>query len=320
MGVLSRGFNGISDVLLALSKDGKTILGVALLGSRDNQPYVGYVRDELLYADGFAGLPVDFSTAPDDAPLIVSGASVTADAVILSVDEMLAKHLKERKSEPFPWKSSIAIIWIAAGVFVGLGKRFGSRRWRMAFAGISVIAGLALGWMVSQDQLVGWGRHGLSGGIALPLLLLTAAALLVPALTGKNVYCSRICPHGAAQTILGGVVKKRFSLPGCVHRAFQKLPWITLLAIWGIAFAGMAVPLAQAEPFEIWSTGFYALVPAAILTIGLVAAVFLPQAYCHYGCPTGALLKFLTYSPSAWTRRDTMASILVTVALVYSLA
>ena len=39
----------------------------------------------------------------------------------------------------------------------------------------------------------------------------------------------------------------------------------------------------------------------------LIGAVFLPQAYCHYGCPTGAVLKFLASSPGRWTRRDTIA-------------
>jgi polyferredoxin len=86
-----------------------------------------------------------------------------------------------------------------------------------------------------------------------------------------------------------------------------------------LAFLGSGLPFAQAEPFEIWSSGLYAILPAAILTLGLLAAVFLPQAYCHYGCPTGALLKFLTHSPSSWTRRDTAASILVAAAFMWTI-
>ncbi len=317
MGVLTRGFNGPSDVLIALSTDEKTILGVGLAASRDNQPYVGYVKEELLYADEFAGLSVTELIDPEDPPMIVSGASVTLYAVIVSVKEMLELHLKKKTLPEIPWKSALAVCWIALGVFAGVSKRAAAKRWRLTFAAVSVIAGLTLGWMLSQDQLIGWGRHGLSGNFAVPLLVLTAVALLVPAFTGKNVYCSRICPHGAAQSLLGAAVKKRFALPRRAHDAFQKVPWLTLGAIWITAMIGLHLPYAQAEPFEIWSSGFYALVPAAILSIGLVAAVFLPQAYCHYGCPTGALLKFLTHSPSSWTRRDTVATLLVSVALVW---
>ena len=317
MSVLTRGFNGPSDVLVALSMDERTILGVGLVASRDNQPYVDYVKEELLYADGFEGRSVTELIDPEDPPMIVSGASVTMYAVIVSVKEMLELHFRKETLPGIPWKSALAICWIALGVFVGVSKRAAGKKWRLAFAVVSVVAGLTLGWMVSQDQLVGWGRHGLSGSFAVPLLVLTSVALLVPAFTGKNVYCSRICPHGAAQTLLGAAVKKRFALPRRAHLAFQKLPWLTLGAIWITAMFGVGLPYAQAEPFEIWSSGFYAIVPALILSIGLVAAVFLPQAYCHYGCPTGALLKFLTHSPSSWTRRDTVATFLVSAALVW---
>jgi polyferredoxin len=187
---------------------------------------------------------------------------------------------------------------------------------RLAYAAISVLAGLTLGWMVSQDQLVGWGMNGFGVRGVLPLLALTAAALVIPAFTGKNVYCNRICPHGAAQTLAGRLARKRFHLPPKLHAALTRLPWLTLLAIWLLAFVASGIPFAYFEPFETWSSGFVAFVPAAILTVGLVAAFFLPQAYCHYGCPTGALLKFLTASPTSWTRRDSIAAILIAAALL----
>ena len=319
MKILTRGFNGPSDVLVALSGDRKTILGIAMPASRDNEPYVGYVQEEIHYADGFAGKPVDLVIDPEEPPLIVSGASETAYAVNLTVRDMLKSYLQAKPAFVIPWKSGLALAWILLGLISVFNKRASTPKWRLAFAMISVVAGLTLGWMISQDQMIGWGRHGLSKELALPLLVLTAVALLVPAFTGKNVYCSRLCPHGAAQSLLGAALKRRFSLHGKVHRSLQKLPWLTLAAIWILAFLGASLPFAQAEPFEIWSSGFQAFLPAAILTIGLVAAVFLPQAYCHYGCPTGALMKFLTHSPSAWTGRDTVAGILVAAAFLRTL-
>jgi hypothetical protein len=92
-----------------------------------------------------------------------------------------------------------------------------------------------------------------------------------------------------------------------------------LLAIWALALAGSQLPFAHAEPFEIWSTGFVALLPAVIFTVGIIASFFLPQGYCHYGCPTGALLKFLTHAPGRWTKRDSIAAALVAVAWIFIL-
>jgi Na+-translocating ferredoxin:NAD+ oxidoreductase RnfG subunit len=313
MGVSARGFNGTSDVIVCLDPAGSTILGASLLGSRDNPPYTGDVADELKFADAFAG-PTTAGLAESDSPLVVSGASVTADAVTTSVREMLRRHQTAQAANGFPWKPSIALSWIALGVLVGLAKWGNRPRVRFAFAVLSVAAGVTLGWMVSQDQLIGWSRNGLNARALLPLLALTAVALVVPAYTGKNIYCNRICPHGAAQTLLGQVVKKRFALPPKLHRLMRRVPWLTLLVIWAIAFSPVVFPFSHLEPFESWSSGFQALLPAVIFTAGLLAAVFLPQGYCHYGCPTGALLKFLTSSPGRWTGKDTAALVLVALA------
>jgi Na+-translocating ferredoxin:NAD+ oxidoreductase RnfG subunit len=319
MGVGARGFNGVSDVIVAL--DGDIVKGVGLVDSRDNEPYVGDVKDELKFADGFAGRKIeDVMGAPEREGLVVSGASVTAHAVTTTVREMLRRHVAEHAQGTFPWGSLAATVWIAAGLVLGLGKRWSGRRMRIGFAVVSVVAGLTLGWMVGQDQLIGWVRNGVDISHGMPLLLLTAVALLVPAFTGKNIYCSRICPHGAAQTLAGMTVKRRFALPPRIHSLLQRVPWLTLLAIWALALAGSGFPLAMLEPFEVWSAGFYAVLPATILSIGLLAAVFLPQGYCHYGCPTGALLKFLTHSPGNFTRKDLIAALLIAAVWGYTLA
>jgi NosR/NirI family nitrous oxide reductase transcriptional regulator len=314
MGVGARGFNGVADVIVALSGD--TVYGVGLLGSRDNEPYVGDVMEELRFADGFAGRRIDeILAAPREDGLVVSGASVTAGAVTATVREMLRRHQAEEPPRAIPWAALGATVWIAAGVLVGLGRS--GKRVRIGFAVVSVVAGLTLGWMLGQDQLIGWARNGVGLSNGIPLVLLTAVALLVPAFTGKNVYCSRICPHGAAQTLAGMAVKRRFAMPPRLHRLLQRVPWLTLVAIWLLALIGSGLPFAMIEPFEVWSAGFYAILPAAILSVGLLAAVFLPQAYCHYGCPTGAMLKFLTHSPGDFTRRDAIAAALVAAGWIY---
>lgn len=313
MSVAVRGFNGASDVLVAIDSAQHTVLGIALAETRDNEPYVSDVRDELRFTNGFAGVPIrTLVDSPEHADfLLVSGASTTARAVWATAQEMVRRHTLEKETRSFPWRISLGMAWLATGVWLGFR---GGKKSRRLFALCSVAAGLTLGWMVGQDQLLGWGRNGWQALPALPLLTMTAIALVIPALTGKNVYCSRICPHGAAQTLVGMVIKKRWALPAKLHRALSYFPWLTLVLIWGMALAGTAWPFAQAEPFEVWSTGFYALLPAAIFTVGLIMAFFLPQGYCHYGCPTGALLKFLTHSPGRWTRRDAIAALLVGIA------
>ena len=318
MAVAVRGFNGSSDVLVALDADDAKVLGVAVRESRENEPYLTDVKDELQYAHGFAEASIEqiIGTADHTDLLLVSGASTTARSVFGTVQEMLRRHTREQQSTAFPWRISLGMVWLSAGVWLGFR---GGKKSRAVFACCSVVAGLWLGWMVGQDQLIGWGQHGWKTLPALPLLVMTAIALIIPAFTGKNVYCSRICPHGAAQTLAGMAWKKRWALPARVHRIFSAVPWLSLLAIWALALAGSRLPFAHAEPFEVWSTGFVALLPAVVFTMSIVVSFFLPQGYCHYGCPTGALLKFLTHAPGRWTRRDSIAASLVAVAWLVTL-
>jgi NosR/NirI family transcriptional regulator, nitrous oxide reductase regulator len=318
MDVAVRGFQGASDVLVALDSSEKTIVGVAMPGSRDNEPYTSDVRDGLRFEKPFAGMPVaDAMDLEPGSTLMVSGASRTAEAVEETVKEMLVRHLAA-PIEDKPWlglRDWAAFVWIAAGMWIGFGPQRGNRKLRALFAVISVVGGgWWLGLMTGQDQWIKSSMRGSLSGTALPLLALTAAALLVPAVSGKNIYCARLCPHGAAQEWMGRLRKRRFALPPRWHRFFGSVPWLTLGLLWLLAFLGIGFPFANAEPFEVWSAGFFALMPVLIFLIGLAGAVFLPQAYCHYGCPTGAVLKFLSSSPVRLTRRDAVIGAVVALA------
>lgn len=308
MGVAVRGFQGPSDVLVAIDPSGETIVGVALADSRDNQPYTLDVRDALLYENPFKGKKS--RELPADITLMTSGASRTAEAVGKTVREMLRRHFAPPpvKRAWIGLREGAALAWIAAGIWLGFGRWRGNKRVRTVFATATVVlGGLWLGLMTGQDQWIKSAMRGSVAGCALPLLALTAAAILIPAAFGKNIYCSQLCAHGAAQHLLGNLRSRRFALPSRVHRLLAGMPWLTLGLLWLLAFIGIGFPFANAEPFEVWSAGFIALVPVLIFAGGLLASVFLPQAYCHYGCPTGAVLKFLASSPGRWTRRDSIA-------------
>jgi NosR/NirI family transcriptional regulator, nitrous oxide reductase regulator len=50
-----------------------------------------------------------------------------------------------------------------------------------------------------------------------------------------------------------------------------------------------------------------------IAIIGLIAAAFVPMAYCKYGCPTGLVLAFVRSHGKAdrFSIRDTVAGFMV---------
>jgi NosR/NirI family transcriptional regulator, nitrous oxide reductase regulator len=70
------------------------------------------------------------------------------------------------------------------------------------------------------------------------------------------------------------------------------------------------------EPFDayLWKAAGWATISIAIG--GLIASLFVPMAYCHYGCPTGALLNFVRKhgAKDRFGRREIAALLLVALA------
>ena len=122
--------------------------------------------------------------------------------------------------------------------------------------------------------------------------LLAVIALLVPWSARRQIYCHHLCPHGAAQEWLGKIRALHVRVPAALHRWLTRVPGVLLAVAFALAVT-TTFDLAKLEPFDAWVLRGAAFVSAIIALAGLAASVFVPQAYCHYGCPTGALLKFI---------------------------
>jgi len=60
-----------------------------------------------------------------------------------------------------------------------------------------------------------------------------------------------------------------------------------------IVTTGLNVDLNALEPFDAYVWRVAGIASLVIAITGLVASLFVPMAYCKYGCPTGALFKLL---------------------------
>ena len=137
------------------------------------------------------------------------------------------------------------------------------------------------------------GAIGIGWRMAPGLALLGAASLLVPIATKRQLYCHNLCPFGAAQQLL----KKRLPWKVRVGRkltsVLQLIPAVLLGLTLCIAMRHWNINLASLEPFNafvFWIAGPATLIVAVI---GLVTAMFVPMAYCRFGCPTGTVLSYL---------------------------
>src|SRR5262249_25724379 len=141
--------------------------------------------------------------------------------------------------------------------------------------------------------VAGWARHGVPWQSAPAVVLLVAVALVVPWTTRRQIYCQQICPHGAAQLWLSRFKRLHVHLPARICRWLTRLRFVILILGVGLAIFWMKFDLAWLEPFDGWVLKSAAAVSASIAVAGLVASIFVPQAYCRFGCPTGELLSLI---------------------------
>ncbi|MFM7244263.1 MAG: FMN-binding protein [Planctomycetaceae bacterium] len=299
------GYQGPTDAAVCFDTAG-TVAGVVVAASFDNEPYVGYVRDDRAFRRLWRGMTIERVAGidPDDTGVEgVSGATMTSQAIAEGIVRA-ARARADREPlgivrtagawlgriEPPQWG---ALAVIAAGVATAFTRLKGTWFGRLALP-VVVLAylGFGAGALLSQAQFWGWARAGVPRGAAV-LTALAAMALVLPATTRRNVYCSHLCAHGAAQQLVLRIAKPRYSLPRWLRPAATALPWLLLAT--AILTTVLALPLAlvDLEPFDAYLPAVAGTAALVIFAAGLVASCFVPMAYCRHACPTGALLDHL---------------------------
>ena len=313
------GYQGPTDAVIGFDTAGK-VAGVAVLATFDNEPYVGYVRDDRAFRRVYRGMTIEELAGLDPAATGVegvSGATMTSQAVA----EGIVRAVRAHAAAPATGRSWIASLRrdldgprlgalgiIAAAIVTAFTRARGTWFGRLALP-LAVIAylGFGAGALLSQAQAWGWAQAGVPRG-AVVLMALAAAAVVLPATTRKNVYCSHLCAHGAAQQVLVRFAKPKRSVPASLRPWLAALPWALLVVAILAAVFHLPLNLVDLEPFDAYLPAVAGTAALAIFAVGLVASAFYPMAYCRHACPTGALLDHLRLNSRSdcFTWRDAL--------------
>ncbi len=323
------GYQGPTETWIGFQPSG-IVSGIVLGRSYDNAQYVNYVRDDKYFLSLFDGLSLQelAELDPVEAEIDgVSGATMTSMTVTLGMIQA-AKEFRV-SSKAASSAQSLAVNWglsdlgtamvVIAGIAIALTRLRVPRYLRLAFQLLLIgYLGLINGDLISQAMIVGWAQNGVPWRNAGGLALLTLAAFLVPITTKRNVYCTHLCPHGAAQQLLKRRVRWQLALPRWLSSFLKMVP--ALLLAWCVVVAIVSLPmsLVDIEPFNAWVFRVAGWASITIAIIGLVASLFVPMAYCRYGCPTGLTLGFLRLSARSgqWSHRDGFAVALAVLAVI----
>jgi NosR/NirI family nitrous oxide reductase transcriptional regulator len=323
------GYQGPTECLVALGPDGGAVIGSLIRKTYDTPSYVDKVREAESVKRLFEGLTLEeLSTLEYPEKLEgVSRSTMTAQAVVGGVQRRFAAEMNT-DTNAAQWKPKNRDIGLVCVIAAGLAiafTRLRGRRWARIVWQLFLVGyvGVINKDMLSLSLLGGWAANGAALKAAPGLALLAAAALLIPWTTRRNVYCHQICPHGAAQQLLGTAFKRRrLRLPAGLQRWLERIP-VTLLALAALALlTGWTLNLSAIEAFDAWNWKTAGAATIIIAAVGLIASMFVPMAYCRFGCPTGVLFSFVRSPGSAdrWGRRDTTALALLSLAFIAAFA
>ncbi|MDA8746174.1 FMN-binding protein [Rubripirellula amarantea] len=331
------GYQGPTELVLQLD-DSQTIVDLRIRKSFDNEPYVGYLRDDKYYWKKYIGKPLaEFRNGDEllDSVEGVSGATMTSDAVLLTTIDFASaysKHQTETKQTQSPISSAWAGIRWSTRELASLltllilfclsrsqamkRKRF-RQGWLLA---VIVVIGFWSGNLVSIAWLAGAASAGVSWKLAIGLTAIASVAFIVPTFSKGNPYCNHLCPHGAIQQLVrpGTKSKRRLAIPSTLRTILSGVPAITLAASYLALLFAPQFDVSQLEPFDAYAWKVAGSVAIALAIITIAFSMFVPMGYCRMGCPTGRLIDHLRLSAASgrWTRFDSGVVVMLVIAVV----
>jgi hypothetical protein len=253
----------------------------------------------------------------------VSGATMTSMGLAYAIRNRIRYSKQQEQSvTPFRFAAKDAfLISFTVGACLLTFTRLKRFHWLRKLFKIAafIYLGFVTGDLLAESLFAGWAKYSVPWRQLSGLVLLAGAAILVPWSSRRNIYCQTLCPHGTAQEFLGKIVphQKKLKIRPDVKRALRWIPGLLLGLILVIIFLKLPVDLAELEAFDAYLLTSAGIASIAIAVSGLVASIFVPQAYCHYGCPTGTIFEFVRSHGRAdhFGKSDFVAGLFLMLAL-----
>lgn len=107
----------------------------------------------------------------------------------------------------------------------------------------------------------------------------------------KNIYCSWMCPYGAAQEILAKIGGGKFHASREVERFSSKIKYIFFFVAVLLAFLSGVPGQSSYEPFAMLFGLTGVGVQWFVLPLSLFTALFINRFWCRFFCPVGVAFE-----------------------------
>lgn len=321
------GYCGPSDTLIVFDQATGKIAGLSIRSSGDTTSHVNDVRNDRYYMNLWPQYSWDDLTQLDlrqgDIEG-VSGATMTSMGIAHAIVHRIQYSQKQAQAiPPFQFRTNDAVLLLfgVGAALITFTRLKHVHRLRSLFKlSAFIYLGFVSGDLLAESLFAGWAKYTIPWRQLSGLVTLAAIAVFVPWSTRRNLYCQSICPHGTAQEFLGKIIpaKRKWKIRADVKRALRWIPVLLLILILCIIFLDLPIDLAELEAFDAYLLTSAGIVSICIAVTGLGASLFIPQAYCHYGCPTGSIFEFVRSHGRAdrFGKSDFVAGLLLLLAFL----
>ena len=284
------GYGGKIRIAVILGFNDK-VLGVRPIHHNETGSFIEMLTNKGFF-DSWKGLPA--TEALNRNVDTITGATMSTKAIISMVKSNLSNYtgkvsqVKEETEIPFV-RIGVLTVLIFALLSTFFPAKF--RKFRTVMLICSVIfMGFLGGKSLSLALFSGWLHNGVSSEMW-DSLLITGAAIFVPFFTGKNFYCTTLCPMGALQELFCKIPVKKFCVPKKVSDMLLMLKPVYLYVLLGLMILGTVEDFSPFEPFSAFQFKAAGIVTLIIAGSTLFVSIFISKPWCRFFCPTNELLE-----------------------------
>jgi hypothetical protein len=290
----SHGYGGPMLLVVGVDTLGR-VAGVQVVEQRETPVFWRMVRVREYFRE-IAGSPYDSIEYSYQNVVSVSGATISADAIVESVRASVAQVAGvafdvRLPLPPRPFEFGLLEITILLLFAMGVvGHRLrGPIRRRLRWAG-QLVGLMVLGFWENSPLTLAKITTFLSGyfpdlasGLALYLLL--AGFLLTSIFYGRNHYCLYACPFGAAQRVVGAIGGFRLKIPPALVRFMDGARNVVVFSALFMALITLRPAMASYEPFAALFSLHGTTLQWFLLFLVLTSSLLIQTPWCNFFCP-----------------------------------
>ncbi|HNW81690.1 MAG TPA: 4Fe-4S binding protein [bacterium] len=290
------GYGGQFKIVIGINNDNK-VAGVEMGRSNETPGFTEMIRSKGFF-NQWNGL--DLSSAISKKVDTVTGATMSTSSIKIMVQKNISEYLGEKieieQTDRFSYIFYISIVVLIYSLisFFIPKRTFKFRLYHLILLVIFMgfLGGYALSIETFKNSFISENASFLS-------LVLFVLALLLPLFTGKNFYCTQVCPFGALQELTGKIPAKKISIKADALKILNVFKKLFFLAVFIFLLFKTVDDYTVFEPFSAFQFEEAGIISILIASIMILASTFISKPWCRFFCPTGSLFNFIVEKPQS---------------------